>query len=206
MENEIPREPEVPDLSRQEIEYITKIVFVEPNPQKADLIFIFGYGPGHTEQNWREVAELYKNHLSDLILVNGLFDIHAQPTHKVISHIIRDYLVKFGVPKDNILIQDSSKNTLEDVVLGKKFLESNKTFPKRILYVCKSHHSGRCYLTLKKYFPDAELFAYTFNAVYNDITEVSKKDWWKDPVARARVYGEYLRINNYSERGDICKP
>ncbi|TSA45106.1 YdcF family protein [bacterium] len=201
---EIEREPEVPNLTENEIEEITQIVFVEPNPQKADLIFIFGYGPGHTEAQWESVAKLFKDGYANKILVNGLFALD-QKAEIPFSHSIRDSLVKNGVPKENILVQDKSKNTLEDVIMGKELLESEKIFPQTMLYVSKAHHAGRCYLTLKKCFPNIKLFPFAFDAVYNGIV-VSKKDWWKFPVARARVWGEYLRIKKYSERGDISTP
>lgn len=204
MNIEISREPDVPRLSDEEIKLITKLVFVEPKAQEADLIFIFGFGLGHTEANWKLVAKLFEEGCSSLILVNGLLDPHA-PTDYPIAHNIRDTLIKFGIPKKTILTQDKSRNTLEDVILGKKLLETKNIFPKSILYVSKAHHSGRCYLTLKKYFSHVKLYTYSFNAVYNNI-EVAKEDWWLDPVARARVYGEYLRINKYSERGDIALP
>lgn len=205
MKIEIPREPEAPNLSEREIREITGVVFREPGPKKADLIFVFGYGPGHTEDNWKEVAKLFKEGYADRVLVNGLFDIHAPRPDQPISHLIRDYLIRFGVPKEKILLQDKSRNTLEDVLFGKQLLELNEIFPKSIIYVAKAHHSGRCYLTLKKYFPDVELFTYTFNAKYGK-DMVTMQDWWKYPVARSRVYGEYLRIKEYSEKRDICKP
>ncbi len=44
MQIEIAREPMVPEITEDEIHEITKLVFRDPDPQKADLIFIFGYG------------------------------------------------------------------------------------------------------------------------------------------------------------------
>ena len=34
--------------------------------------------------------------------------------------------------------------------------------------------------------------------------EITKDNWYKTELYRKRVYGEYLRIKKYSEKGDIA--
>lgn len=65
-------------------------------------------------------------------------------------------------------------------------------------------HSGRCYLTLKKYFPDAKLTAWTY--FYEDLEGIGPDNWMHDPKAIKKVYAEYQRILTYSQRGDIERP
>lgn len=64
---EIPREVAVPPLSAADITQITQMVFLPSNPQRADIIFIFGSSDG----DWTSVAKLYTDKFSDQILVNG---------------------------------------------------------------------------------------------------------------------------------------
>lgn len=136
-------------------------------------------------------------------LVTGFLGKDYYETGRPISYIIADSLVSFGVLRESILIQDHSSNSLEDVIFGKEILEKNNIYPASILFVAKSHGSGRAQRTLKKFYPNAILFAFTIDGEYDGV-KVSKKDWWKNETSKARVYGEYLRIMKYSQRGDIC--
>ena len=75
--------------------------------------------------------------------------------------------------------------------------------PRSITFAAKSHHSGRCGRTLRKYFPNTQLNAWTHDAVHQGKT-ISLSEWHTHDEGRERVYGEYLRIQTYSERGDIA--
>ena len=199
MEKEIPRNvADLPSLSAEEIKEITDTVFIKPEIQKTDIMFIFGSSQG----DWQKVAQLFLQNLADKILVCGLTGNHQEITGESLAHMIKRELMKRGVPEHFILLQDKSTNTLEDVRYGKEVLEEHNIFPTSILFVSKSHHSGRALRTLKKFFPAAKIYAFTYDAVYNDIT-VSRDNWWNFTEAKSRVYGEYLRIKKYSERGDI---
>ena len=43
----------------------------------------------------------------------------------------------------------------------------------------------------------------TYLAEYEGV-KVSKADWYEHEVSSGRVYGEYLRIIEYTRRGDIA--
>ena len=116
---------------------------------------------------------------------------------------MRDELIARGVPSDLILVQDRSTNTLEDVAFSLDVLEQHNISPESIAFLCKAHHSGRCLRTLRKFFPSQTLSPVTYLAKYDGV-EVSKEDWYQHKVSRGRVYGEYLRIIEYTRRADIA--
>lgn len=196
---EIPRDAAVPSLSDAQITEITELVFAKPNPQKADVMFVLGASGG----DWPAVANLFSRGLAQKILVNGKLGRDYQVEDKPLARLIQSELVKLGVPKEAILIQDQSSNTLEDVKFGQEVLTRHDIFPTAILFVSKAHHSGRALRTLKKFFPQTQLFSFTYDAVY-DRVRVCRNSWWQHPAAKARVYGEYLRIQRYAARGDIA--
>ena len=199
MEKEIPRNvADLPSLSAEEIKEITDTVFIKPEIQKTDIMFIFGSSQG----DWQKVAQLFLQNLADKILICGLTGNHQEITGEPLSHMIKRELIKRGVPEHFILLQDRSTNTLEDVRYGKELLEKHNIYPASILFVSKSHHSGRAVRTLKKFFPATKIYAFTYDAIYNN-TAVSRDNWWNVTEAKSRVYGEHLRIKRYSERGDI---
>ena len=198
----IPREVAVDDLSPEEIERITQTVFVASEPQPTDLLFIFGTSTIDSDA-LESLARDCQQGRFPKVMVTGLSGRLYSETGKPVAHIMRDELIARGVPSDVILVQDKSTNTLEDVAFSLDVLEKHDISPESIAFLCKAHHSGRCLRTLRKFFPSQTLSPITYLAEYDGI-KVSKEDWYQHEVSRSRVYGEYLRIIEYSKRGDIA--
>ena len=198
----VPREVAVDDLSPEEIERITQTVFVAPESQPVDLLFIFGTS---TIDNGilESVARDYQKGRFPRVLVTGLSGRLYDETGKPVARIMRDELIARYVPSDIILVQDRSTNTLEDVAFSLDVLEQHSISPESIAFLCKAHHSGRCLRTLRKFFPSQTLLPVTYLAEYEGV-KISKEDWYQHEVSRGRVYGEYLRIIEYTRRGDIA--
>ena len=198
----IPREVAVEDLLPEEIEHITQTVFVASESQPADLLFIFGTS---TIDNkiLESVARDYQKGCFPRVLVTGLSGRLYYETGKPVARIMRDELIVRGVPSEVILVQDRSTNTLEDVAFSLDVLEQHDISPESIAFLCKAHHSGRCLRTLRKFFPSQTLLSITYLAEYEGV-KMSKEDWYQHEVSRGRVYGEYLRIIEYTRRGDIA--
>ena len=199
----IPREVAVDDLSPEEIEGITQTVFVPSDLHPAvDLLFIFGTSTIDSDALESVARDCQQEHFSKVI-VTGLSGRLYSETGKPVAHIMRDELIARGVPSEVILVQDRSTNTLEDVAFSLDVLEQHSISPESIAFLCKAHHSGRCLRTLRKFFPSQTLSPVTYVAEYDGV-EVSKKDWYQHEVSKGRVYGEYLRIIEYTRRGDIA--
>ena len=199
----IPREVAAEDLSSEEIEGITQTVFVASESQPADLLFIFGTSTIDGEVLESVARDCQQEHFPKVI-VTGLSGRLYSETGKPVAHIMRDELIARGVPSEIILIQDRSTNTLEDVAFSLDVLEKHSISPESIAFLCKAHHSGRCLRTLRKFFPSQILSPITYVAEYEGV-KVSKADWYQHEVSRGRVYGEYLRIIEYTKRGDIAR-
>ena len=199
----IPREVAVKDLSSEKIEDITQTVFVTSDLHPAaDLLFIFGTSSIDNEILESVARDCQQGHFPK-VLVTGLSGRLYSKTGKPVAHIMRDELITRGVPSDLILVQDKSTNTFEDVAFSLDVLEKHSISPESIAFLCKAHHSGRCLRTLRKFFPAQTLSPITYVAEYDGV-KVSKEDWYQHEVSRGRVYGEYLRIIEYSKRGDIA--
>ena len=198
----IPREVAVEDLSPEEIESITQTVFLTSDLHPtADLLFIFGTSTIDNEILESVARDCQQKHFPKVI-VTGLSGRLYSETGKPVAHIMHDELIARGVPSDLTLVQDRSTNTLEDVAFSLDVLEKHSISPKSIAFLCKAHHSGRCLRTLRKFFPSQTLSPVTYVAEYEGV-KVSKADWYQHEISRSRVYGEYLRIIEYTRRGDI---
>ena len=68
---------------------------------------------------------------------------------------MRDLLISKGVLEKDIILEDKSTNTLENVLFSKKTIEEKIGFNnlKSIVTVTKHYHSRRALMTIKKYFP-----------------------------------------------------
>ncbi|MCG8622186.1 MAG: YdcF family protein [Proteobacteria bacterium] len=198
----IPREVAVNDLSTEEIKHITQTVFVASESQPVELLFIYGTSSIDSEI-LDAVARDYLQGRFPKVLVTGLSGRLYYETGRPLASIMRDELTARGVPSDVILVQDRSTNTLEDVAFSLDVLEQHNISPESIAFLCKAHHSGRCLRTFRKFFPFQTLSPITYVAEYNGV-KVSKEDWYQHEISRSRVYGEYLRIIKYTERGDIA--
>ena len=198
----IPREVAVEDLSPEEIARITQTVFVAPESHPVDLLFIFGTSTIDSDALESVARDYQKGHFPK-VMVTGLSGRLYSETGKPVAHIMRDELIARGVPSEIILVQDRSTNTLEDVAFSLDVLEKHRISPESIACLCKVHHSGRCLRTLRKFFPSQILSPVTYLAEYEGV-KISKEDWYQHEVSRGRVYGEYLRIIEYTRRGDIA--
>lgn len=198
----IPREATSKQLADEKIKQITQTVFMKSNPQPADFLFVFGTS-AIDKQTFKQIAEYFKNGFFPWVLVTGIIGRAYYQKGKPLAQIMRDEFISNGIPDDKILIQDRSTNTLEDVQFSLEVLDKHQIVPQQIAFLSKSHHSGRCLLTLRKFFPNEPLFPITYDAQFDGVY-VSAENWYQHPISRGRTYGEYLRIIKYSTCGDIA--
>ncbi|MFD0681902.1 MULTISPECIES: YdcF family protein [unclassified Paenibacillus] len=202
---QFPKDPEVPNLTRQQMNELTEIVFLkQQEPVPCDAIFVFGgTHPGH----WEKTIEAYQADLGKTIIVSGGVSPtavrHPEWEEDSIpeSHVIVSRIIQAGIPEKDIVYEDHSRNTLENVKFAKDVFDFNTI--KSLLFICKAHGAGRQYRTLAKYLPHGlELVPYVFDTSYNNDL-ITRNNWMNLEKGRSRVYGEYLRICNYGDRGDI---
>lgn len=203
----IPKTPEVPDLTNEEIAFLTWVTFGEElKPEKSDVLFLFsGTHPGHWEKT---IEAFHKGYINKIIVTGGksLTGVpHPEWMHKdaTESKIITQHLIDAGIPNNCIISENKSTNSLENVIYAKEVFDF-KTVNK-IMVVCKSHATGRQIRTLSKHIPShMQYIPNTFDTFYNNI-RVGRDNWMKSDEGKSRVWGEYLRILHYGEKGDILK-
>ncbi len=204
---EIEKEPDVPELSVDQIKILTDLCFrADDVLEPADLIFVFG-SSHHLPELSAIITDLLLKKLSDKVFITGGMPdyVDSKKIDKEESSLIFDYLDRKFFKDVGFYTENKSNHTTENVIEALKVLDFSNY--KKIIFIFKSHASGRGYLTLRKYLPNTKLIQKTFNASYHDGLEViTRKNWHKTALGRKRVWGEYLRIKKYSERGDIAKP
>jgi uncharacterized SAM-binding protein YcdF (DUF218 family) len=200
--SEVPREPADRPLTPIEIAAITSVVFQEDSATESPIFFVFGTIQG----DWNRMASLMLASNAQVI-ATGKSALEGGPP--VLSAHIREQLEARHVPSSSITEVPDSTNTLQDVTFAlpslREIAGDLDQYDGRIVYVAKAHHSGRCYLTLRRFLPNATLDALVFPAFY-DNRPVTAGDWHDWKIGRARVLGEAMRIARYSSKGDIARP
>lgn len=203
---EIEKEPDVPQLSVEQIKIITDLCFrADDVLEPADLVFVFG--SSHIEELTSIIIQLLISSLSKKVFITGGKQdyVDSKKIDKEESSLIFDHLDRKLFKDIEFYTENKSTNTTENVNEALKVLDFSNY--NKIIYIFKSHASGRGYLTLKKYLPNTKLMQKTYNASYYGGQEViTRENWYKTDLGRKRVWGEYVRIKKYSERGDIAKP
>ena len=205
----IPKYPDVPTLTKKQIDQITEITFLkEITPQKCDAIFVFsGSHPG----NWQAPLEAYRQGLGNKIIVTGGTSLHGMkhPSWNYgdlsDAEVIVNKLMEHGVPKDAIIFEKNSFHSIANVMEAKKIFDFTKI--NQLLFVCKSLGAGRQYRVLKKHLPKTiTCIPYTFDTSFDGEFIINRYNWMENEKSRSMIFGEYLRNVCYGRKGGIEPP
>lgn len=184
-------------MNQKEVKKITDYIFLESKPQKADIALVFG--TRHYEAI-KKVYELYQENFVNKILVSGGINrITGENEAKIMSK----KLIDLGVNVKDIILEDQSSNSLENVLFSKRIIEKQIGFEniKKIIAVVKNYHSRRALMTLKKHFPkNLELIPVVY-----EIYGFTKDNWFEYEKGREKVISERDKILKYLSKGDIAE-
>jgi uncharacterized SAM-binding protein YcdF (DUF218 family) len=105
--------------------------------------------------------------------------------------------IKKGVPEKNILIENQSSNTGENILFTQKLLEEKKLNPQSFIVVQKPYMERRSYATFKKHWPDKDLIVTSPQISFE---EYPINDIPVEKVINIMV-GDLQRIKLYPEKG-----
>lgn len=199
----IPKLADAPPLTPDLISLLTQLCFIPNTLEKSDLIFVFGVSAGLPDLT-AFLKGIIVQEISQKILITGgrpnFIDNPQLP--KPEAEIIYDLISSIVPTHMQVVLETKAISTLENVALSKeKFGEM--TF-NTMTYVGRSLASRRCYLTLSKYFPETKFYSLSYDMEGTIEKKLITKDTWHlFEEGRSRVWGEYLRIKQYGELGDI---
>lgn len=176
----------------------TPFVFVREEPVAADLAMVFGASnEADMHRRTRRGVELWQQRFVPRLLVTG-GGVLAQlrPEAQRMAEIARD----LGVPDANLLVEDKSANTFQNIDFSRELLESQGLLDQvqTVLLVSSEWHMRRVLLTARKRFPAEIHFV-----CCPTLEGCSRENWMQSAQYRWEVDNEALLLEALLESGAI---
>ena len=189
---------------RNNIEDITKFIFIKDEPEKADIIFI----PGSS--NWvlaETAARLYKEGKAEKIMPSGMYfyqfgrfmnervtDERYKGIYRTEAEFLASVLIKNGVPEENVIKEERATNTYENAILSKELIKVMGIEVKTAILCPQAFHARRAFMTYSHLFPDTE-----FYVVPSNTQNITADNWHKTERGIQVVLGELKKCGEYFE-------
>lgn len=181
------------------LKHAEEFIFVEDEPEKADIIFVPGNG---YPQMAERAAELYKEGYAQYVLPSGKYSVVTGKFSGVLSkaekytghyetewEFLKDVLVKNGVPEKAVLKENQATYTYANALFSKGVTQKAGIQVKKAILCCKSHHARRCLMYYQTVFPETKFIVCP---AFPD--HIDRHNWTKSKEGIEAVTGEITRI------------
>lgn len=163
--------------------------------EKADCILVLG---SHDLRVAEHGAELYLQGWAPLLILSGgLGNFTLGMWTEKEADKFAAIAIKMGVPEKDILVENMSTNTGENIKFTQKLLKGRGLEPASFIVVQKPYMERRSYATFKTYWPDKKLMVTS--------PQISFEDYPNDEIPLERVInimvGDLQRIKEYPAKG-----
>ena len=183
------------------LEWITDIsdfIFLQDQPEKADIIFV--PGNGHAEPS-ELAARLYREGFAPTILPSGRYAIGSgafsgqkSGAKEYVGRFdtewafMRQVLLENGVPDSAILREDEATYTYQNAIYSRRRTDQERLTVRRALICCMPVHARRAKMYYQTLYPDARLMLCPAPGA-----EVTRENWMHEPEGIDAVLGELER-------------
>lgn len=178
---------------------ISDFVFVEQEPEKADIIFVPGNG---YPQMAERAARLYREGYAPFVLPSGRYSTVTGTFSGVLAErerypeafqteweFLKTVLVRNGVPKEAVLREDQATFTYENAIYSRQVTDRAGLTIKRAILCCKTYHARRALMYYQLLYPETEFF------VCPSCTDgITAQNWQETEEGVDAVTGEVTRI------------
>ena len=184
------------------IQAVTEFIFVEDQPEQADVIFV----PGSRKiENAIRAAELFKAGYAPYVLPSGRFStVHGcfmgvpkkyaadyPDTYATEWEFFREVLMKHGVPESAILREDQATYTWENAQFSRDVLKEQGIRCETAILCCHAFHARRALLYYSAAMPETRFIVCPAETPGN-----TRRDWFLTDKGRGRVLGEVQRLGS----------
>jgi uncharacterized SAM-binding protein YcdF (DUF218 family) len=157
------------------VEEYTNFIFLEDEPEPADVIFLPGSEEGALAHR---AAALWKEGYAPVILPSGRYAKQTGGFSKAPFETEWAYLTSIllenGVPADAIWKEDQATFTYENAIYSRKVTDAKGLNVRRAILCCQAYHARRAKLYYQVCFPETEIL------VCPVVTKgVSRENWYQ---------------------------
>jgi uncharacterized SAM-binding protein YcdF (DUF218 family) len=187
------------DLSN---DIIDKILYegLEDVGDKADCIMVLG---SRTAPKYRipKAVSVYKDKRASKILLCGGKIRETESGLFSEAEIMKKKALEFGVVHEDILLEELSMTTKENIICSLLMLEREFKLSNinKILLVTSNYHMRRCLLMAQTYMPDWV----KFSPCPSDDIDTKRKNWYKNEKGYKKAIDEVWKIICYIRERSI---
>lgn len=166
---------------------------------KADVILVLC---SHDLRVAERAVELFLDGWAPLVVLSGGLGsitrkLWSESEAAQFAKVVRE----LGVPDENVLIENRSTNTGENILFTKQLLAEHGINPRKLILVQKPYMERRCFATFRKLWPEKDVVVTS--------PQVSFGEYLKSYVAKelsphavvSIMVGDLQRIRLYPEKG-----
>lgn len=175
----------------------TDFIFLEEQPEKADMIFVPGNG---YPQMAERAADLWKNGYAPWILPSGRYSVVTGEFSGVLAkadiyqgqyetewEFLKSVLLKNGVDEQAILKENQATYTYQNAIFSREVTDKKGISVKKGIICCKAQHARRCKMYYQLLYPQAKLL------ICPSDVGINKENWYRSPNGIEEVLGEMER-------------
>ena len=158
------------------IDEYTNFIFLEQEPEPADILFLPGSSEGVLA---RRAAELWRQGFAPVILPSGKYAkltgaFSGDPAFRTEWEYFHQILREEGVPESVIWREEEATFTYENALYSRKVTDRAGLTVKKALLCCQAYHARRASLYYQVCFPEARIL------VCPVVTKgISRENWFR---------------------------
>lgn len=162
--------------------------------KQADCMIVLGSNDVRVAEY---AAELFKQGLAPIAVFSGHRGQLTEKWHRSEADVYAEAALAAGLPRENILIENQSTNTGQNLLFSRKLLEEHGIYPKSVLLVHKPYMERRTYATARKIWSEVECIVTSPPIPFEDYpNETIPKD-----IVINQMVADLQRIMLYPVRG-----
>lgn len=183
-------------------ELIDKLLFhdLADTGENADCIIVLGSNKA-VKYRVPAAIDAYKAGRANRIMLCGGTLLDSAPEKRTEAELMRKALTESGIPEERIILENSSRNTVENIRFG--LVELQRAFGlnrvHKVLLVTTAYHMRRS-LAIARYLFPAHITVIPCPA---DDTNTRRDNWMNTPAGVDRAKGEAMNIIRYVANGVI---
>ncbi len=181
------------------LQVIWDYLCLNQKPEKADVIV--GFGNFNTNIA-RRAAEVYHQGLAPKVLFTGGLGRNTEGLLTEPEAVrFAKVAMEWGVPAEDILIEDKSTNTKENIEFTRQLLEEKGIPHERILGVHQPFMERRIWAAMGVYWPELEFSVTSPRVTIPAYLEAAKEQGITENAAVSVIVGDFQRMDLYAKKG-----